>query len=110
MTPLPLPEPLAAFFAAQGQAPGALAGCFTADGVVQDEGQTYQGREAIAAWHARARTQTSFVSTPHTLERQGAADVIVTSRVEGNFPGSPVDLRYRFRMAGGLIAALEVAP
>jgi hypothetical protein len=26
---------------------------------------------------------------------------LVTSRVAGNFPGSPVDLRYRFRLRAG---------
>jgi hypothetical protein len=30
--------------------------------------------------------------------------------VTGDFPGSPVDLRYRFRLEGGLIASLEIAP
>jgi hypothetical protein len=34
----------------------------------------------------------------------------VTGRVTGNFPGSPVDLRYRFRLDHGLVASLEIAP
>jgi hypothetical protein len=29
-------------------------------------------------------------------------------RVSGNFPGSPVDLRYRFGLERGLIASLEI--
>jgi hypothetical protein len=35
---------------------------------------------------------------------------VVRSRVTGNFPGSPVNLRYRFRLERGLIASLEIAP
>ena len=34
----------------------------------------------------------------------------VTARVTGDFPGSPVDLRYRFRLEGAAIARLEIAP
>jgi hypothetical protein len=34
----------------------------------------------------------------------------VTNHLEGDFPGGVVDLRYRFVLAGGLIAELEIAP
>ena len=37
-------------------------------------------------------------------------DVSVTARVTGDVPGSPVDLRYRFRLQGAAIARLEIAP
>ena len=32
---------------------------------------------------------------------------IVTSRLTGNFPGSPVDLRFAFRLERGKIASLK---
>jgi len=35
---------------------------------------------------------------------------VVTSRLTGNFPGSPVDLRYFFRLEGDKIASLEIVP
>jgi hypothetical protein len=35
---------------------------------------------------------------------------VVSSRLTGNFPGSPVDLRFIFRLEGGKIASLEIAP
>jgi hypothetical protein len=109
MHPLQLPEPLAAFFAAHGNAPDAFARCFAADATVRDEGRTYQGREVIQAWQAAASARYAYTSTPQALEHRDAW-CIVTSRVEGSFPGSPVDLRYRFQLERGLIAALEVAP
>ena len=33
---------------------------------------------------------------------------IVTGRVSGNFPGSPINLRYAFTLAGDKIARLEI--
>ncbi|PYM74471.1 MAG: hypothetical protein DME10_06420 [Candidatus Rokuibacteriota bacterium] len=38
-----------------------------------------------------------------------AGKTIVTGRVSGNFPNSPVELRYAFTLAGGKIARLEIA-
>ena len=35
---------------------------------------------------------------------------IVTGRVAGDFPGSPVDLRYAFTLAGEKIARLDIRP
>lgn len=35
---------------------------------------------------------------------------MVTSRLTGNFPGSPVDLRYLFRLERGKIAQLQITP
>ena len=36
--------------------------------------------------------------------------ITVTARLTGNFPGSPVDLRYAFTLEGKEIARLEIAP
>lgn len=35
---------------------------------------------------------------------------VVGSRVTGTFPGDPVDLNLRFRLDGGRISMLEIAP
>ncbi len=108
MSSLNLPEPIAAYFAADAQGPDAVARCFTPQAAVQDEGHTHQGREAIAAWKAGASSRYSYTTEPFALELQGDGSQLVTSRVAGNFPGSPVDLRYRFRLERGLIASLEI--
>jgi len=42
---------------------------------------------------------------PLKPQERGAPDGGVT----GNFPGSPVDLRYSFRLEDNLIASLEIA-
>lgn len=108
MTPLSLPDPIAAYFAADQQKNAeAIARCFTAQAVVKDEGRTYSGIDAIKAWKAAASKKYTYTTEPFALQ-QSDGHQVVTSCVEGNFPGSPVDLRYRFRLERGLIASLEI--
>ncbi len=107
MTTLNLPDPIAAYFAAGKQNPEALARCFTTRAVVKDEGHTYSGLDAIKAWKAAASAKYTYTNELTALE-QTEGSHIVTSRVVGNFPGSPVDLRYRFRLERGLIASLDI--
>ena len=108
MTTLNLPDPIAAYFAADQQSPEALARCFTTHAVVKDEGHTYSGLDAIQAWKAAASAKYSYTNEPTALEQREGCHT-VTSRVAGNFPGSPVDLRYHFRLERGLISALEIS-
>jgi hypothetical protein len=39
-----------------------------------------------------------------------AGKTVVTSRLTGNFPGSPVNLRFFFALDGDKIATLEIIP
>lgn len=105
-----LPQPIAGYFAAdrQGQAEALSAG-FTPDAVVIDEGNAHVGREAIRQWMADASAQYAYTVEPFAIA-QAADRTIVTSHLVGNFPGSPVDLRYIFELAGGAIARLEIVP
>lgn len=107
--PLRLPEPIAAYFAADATDSSTIARCFTADAEVVDEHRTHAGREAIARWKAEASAKYDYVSEPIAIDDLGDR-TIVTARVTGNFPGSPVDLRYAFTLAGDAIARLEIAP
>lgn len=109
MKPLNLPEPIAAYFDADGRDGQAVARCFTEDGRVLDEGRTHAGRAAIEAWKASASAQYTYIATPHTIERQGR-EIVVTAHVAGDFPGRAVDLRYRFTLERGKVATLEIAP
>lgn len=108
MTHLSLPEPIAAYFAADKQKNAeALVRCFTPHAVVTDEGLTHSGIDAIKAWKAAASAKYTYTTEPFALVQSDGRQV-VTGRVEGNFPGSPVDLRYHFRLERGLIALLEI--
>jgi len=109
MTALTLPDPIATYFNADTRDADAIARCFTPQAVVKDEGRTYAGLEAIKAWKAAVAAEFSYTSEPFALEQKDGCHV-VTSRVTGSFPGSPIDLRYRFRLERGLmIASLEIA-
>ena len=109
MTNLNLPEPIAAYFDADKRDGEAVAHCFTEQAVVKDEGQTYSGPKAIKAWKIAASARYSYTSEPFAVEEKDGR-YIVMSRLTGNFPGSPVDLRFAFRLEGGKIASLAIAP
>jgi hypothetical protein len=109
MKDLNLPEPIAAYFDADHQGAQAVARCFTRDGRVLDEGKTHAGLAAIEAWKADASARYTYTATPYAWEKQGRS-CTVTCHVSGNFPGSPVDLRYTFTLERGKIATLEIAP
>jgi len=106
---LHLPKPVAAYFAADKVNEDALSQCFTEGAVVKDEGHTYKGRTAIKQWRDEAAAKFEFTSEPFTCEEKDGKTV-VTSRLTGNFPGSPVDLRFFFELQGDKIAALEITP
>ena len=106
---LALPQSVAAYFAADRGDAETVARCFTETAVVKDEGHTYQGRAAIKQWKAEASTKYQYTSEPLSCEHQDGK-VVVTSRLTGNFPGSPVNLRFLFGLEGDKIASLEIIP
>ncbi len=101
--------PIATYFREDRRDAEAIAQCFTENAVVKDEGRTYAGRSAIKQWKADASAKYQYVSEPFACEQQ-EGKTVVTSRLTGNFPGSPVDLRYFFELAGDKIASLEIIP
>ena len=104
-----LPGPVAAYFAADRQDGEAVARCFTEAAVVKDEGRTYRGRAAIRQWKEEASARYQYTSEPFACEL-GDGVVVVTSRLTGTFPGSPVNLRFFFVLEGDMIASLEIVP
>ena len=104
-----LPKPVAGYFAADRGDHEALALCFAEDAVVTDERRTHSGRDAIRRWKIEVSAKYNYVSEPIAAVRDGDR-TIVTSRVTGDFPGSPIELRYAFTVAGDHIARLEIAP
>ena len=102
-----LPKPIAAYFAADRHDADAVAACFSEAATILDEGKTYIGREAIRQWKAVASRKFSYTVEPLAVAEDNGR-VIVTGHVVGDFPGSPVDLRYAFTREGDLIAGLEI--
>jgi len=106
---LNLPKPIAAYFDRDKGDSETLSRCFTENAVVKDEGHTHKGRAAIKQWKSDASKKYKYTSEPFVFEQKDGKTV-VTSRLTGNFPGSPVDLRFFFELEGDRIASLEIVP
>lgn len=105
-----LPRPIAAYLAAEkAKDSTSLARCFDTDGVVRDEGREHHGVRAIEAWHRDANAAVRYVVEALSASESDAT-IVVHTRVSGDFPGSPAELRHRFTLNGDRIALLEVAP
>jgi ketosteroid isomerase-like protein len=105
-----LPKAIAAYIAASNAHDAdACAACFTDDAIVRDEGREVRGVATIRDWMDGA-----IAKYQHTVEVVTSAktdgETIVTCRVSGNFPGSPVELRHAFVVAGEKITRLEIVP
>jgi hypothetical protein len=103
-----LPTPIAIYIAAENRGDvEALAQCFSEDAVVRDEDRTIEGLAAIKRW--KAETSKKY---QHTVEPLASAQkdgkTIVTNRLTGNFPGSPIELEFVFTLDGDKIASLEI--
>ena len=105
---LKLPEPLGEYFAAaNAHDADRVAACFAEDAVVRDEGRDIHGRNAVRAWvedtSRKYRYKVDVVAVEEVAYR-----AVVTVHLTGDFPGSPIDLRYRFKLADRQIAGLEI--
>jgi hypothetical protein len=102
-----LPPPIAAYFRVDTSDANAVARCFSESAVVIDERREHRGRPSIARWADEATAKYHYTSEPLGVDVSGPA-VTVTARVTGDFPGSPVELQYRFTLEGASIARLEI--
>ena len=94
--------------AANAQDIEAVTASFSAGAVVQDEGQSRQGITAIRQW--AAEVSEKYRPTIEAFDvAQTDGRTIVTGRVSGNFPNSPIQLRYTFSLDGGKIERLEIS-
>ena len=82
---------------------------FTPTAVVVDETTTYRGTEEIRRFVSEAGSEFRYTTELVAAERNDDVHWVATNRLEGDFPGGVVDLRYRFAMDGDLIAELVIA-
>ena len=73
---LDLPRPVAAYFIADKADGEAVSRCFADNGVVKDEGHTYQGRAAIKKWKADASTKYQYTCEPFACEQTDGKTVV----------------------------------
>ena len=75
---------------------------FTPSARIHDLDSTLHGTSEIREWLA-ASTQFTYIVESMTASVEADGDVLVSSHLEGAFPGAEMDLGYRFTLDDGLI-------
>ena len=103
-----LREPIGAYFTAvNGDDVDSAVQYFADDASVLDEGRTMHGRTDIRQWIVETKAKYHHTIEPlKSTEQDGK--VVVTSRLSGSFPGSPIEVRFTFLLQGGRISSLEI--
>ncbi|GAA1560139.1 hypothetical protein GCM10009789_11780 [Kribbella sancticallisti] len=78
--------------------------------VVDDDGTTYTGHDEIHRWRAAESSEYTYTVEISHVEKFDDTRYVVTTHLEGDFPGGVVDVIYRFTLADDLIAHLQIAP
>jgi hypothetical protein len=87
-----------------------LLAAFAADATVIDNGTTYTGHDEIHRWRESETSRYTYSVEVSHVEKFDDTHYVVTTRLEGDFPGGVVDVIYRFTLADDLITMLEIAP
>ena len=109
MQRLKLVGPVANYIAAaNAQDIEAVTASFSEGAVVRDEGRSREGIAAIRQW--AVEVSKKYRPTVETLDvAQTEGRTILRARISGDFPGSPIELRYVFTLTGGRIERLEIS-
>src|SRR5436190_18523637 len=103
-----IPETIETYFrASNADDIDGLVSCFLTDAIVIDENETHRGAAAIKDWSINVRKKYEFkAEVLRAIQKPGA--VVVTAKLSGTFPGSPVDLDFKFALKGNQISSLEI--
>jgi hypothetical protein len=105
-----LPKVIATYLAAYNARDRKVAvDCFLEAAAVHDEGRIHHGRKAIGEWFDETIGKYQPVLGVGTIEEDDK-EITVAVTVSGSFPGSPVQLHFRFSRKNGKIAELVIAP
>jgi SnoaL-like protein len=102
-----LPQPIADYFqAANAHNTDGVVAAFAEDALVTDENREHRGA-AIREWsdevNKKYKPHAEVTDVAEVDDKTG-----VTADVSGSFPGSPVQLRYKFTLKGDKIGALFI--
>lgn len=103
-----LPNPIRSYFDASARfdLDGMLA-LFSRNAVVHDEARTHRGLDEIRAWIDQATIANKAIAVPEAIRTEDRIHH-VTASVSGEFPGSPIDMTFHFRIAEDRVAELEI--
>jgi hypothetical protein len=103
-----LPKPIAVYVSAENSGDTNLFDqCFAEGAAVRDENETHRGLAEIKKWKAETKKKYQHTVDPLSVSEQDGR-FIVTNRLTGNFPGSPIKLQFVFRLDGDKIVSLEI--
>lgn len=103
-----LPKPIALYVSAENSGDTKLFDeCFAVDAIVRDESETHTGLAEIKKWKTETKRKYQHTVDPLRIVEQDAR-FVVTSRLAGNFPGSPIELDFAFTIEGDKIVSLEI--
>jgi hypothetical protein len=74
-----------------------------------DEGREYRGIDRIRAWRDEVHRKYTFSTDPREVVERGDETILIAT-LEGDFPGSPVELAHEFRFHVDRIVALAIHP
>jgi hypothetical protein len=89
------PSIIAGYFDRMNRDPGSVILLFAPHATVIDNGLHYAGHDEIRGWLTGPASEYTTVTTQLSSEESEAGHV-VTTRIEGNFPGGVVCLRHTF--------------
>jgi hypothetical protein len=104
----PLPESISRYIDASNCFDArAASACFAPDATVHDDEHDYVGIEAIENWISESISKYhAHAAVTHTQHNGENATLKV--EVSGQFPGSPVELEFDFRLHEGKISHLAI--
>ena len=103
-----LPKPIATYVSAENSGDTTLFDeCFADNAVVRDENETHRGLAEIKKWKAETKKKYQHTVDPLSASEKDGR-FIVTNRLTGKFPGSPIELEFMFTLEGDKIVSLEI--
>ncbi|HEY7935283.1 MAG TPA: nuclear transport factor 2 family protein [Solirubrobacteraceae bacterium] len=109
--PTTVPDVVTLYFALDADRDiDAILALFTDDATVLDEGETYRGTAEIHGWQTGAASKYTYSTTILNTENLPTGDYRVKARLDGNFPGETVELKFDFTLTAEHISKLEITP
>jgi hypothetical protein len=103
-----LPKPIALYTEAENSGDVNLFDqCFAEGATVRDENETHTGLAEIKKWKAETKKKYQHTIEPLALASENEK-VVLTNRLRGNFPGSPIELEFVFTLQDDRIVSLEI--
>ena len=81
---------------------------FSNEAVVYDEGEIHTGLEQIRQWNEKTGERYNTHMSPLEIIDSKDGDVVVVMNISGTFEGSPIHLKFNFKIDNGLITSLKI--